>query len=77
MSAARKCAAAAGLVLAGVVLYLCVWPVPAQPVSWPAPVPPGYVGAHAQNTRLANLRTISIGTEFGPEHIVIGPDGKL
>lgn len=23
------------------------------------------------------LRTIDIGNEFGPEHIAIGPDGKL
>jgi sugar lactone lactonase YvrE len=29
------------------------------------------------NTRLAGLRTIAIGKEFGPEHMVIGPDGKL
>ena len=29
------------------------------------------------NTRLAGLRTIDIGNEFGPEHIAIGPDGKL
>jgi hypothetical protein len=29
------------------------------------------------NTRLAGLRTIDIGNEFGPEHIAIGPDGTL
>jgi sugar lactone lactonase YvrE len=40
-------------------------------------VPPGYVGAHAPNTRLSGLRTIDIGNELGPEHIAIGPDGKL
>ena len=46
----------------------------------------GLVGADAAglhrrptppNTRLAGLRTIDIGKEFGPEHIAIGPDGKL
>ena len=57
--------------------YLCFWPVPADPRSWSAPTPPGYVGAHLANTRLAGLRTIDIGKEFGPEHIAIGPDGKL
>lgn len=65
------------LVLAGVVGYFCFWPVPAEPVSWVAPTPPGYIGAYAPNTRLAELRTIDIGEEFGPEHIAIGPDGKL
>lgn len=74
---ARKLASAAGLVLAGVVLYLCFWPVPAEPVSWPAPTPPGFTAAFAQNTRLAGLRTIDIGNDVGPEHIAIGPDGKL
>jgi sugar lactone lactonase YvrE len=76
-SIVRRVAGAAGLVLAGVAAYLCLWPVPAEPVSWPAPTPPGYTGAHAPNTRLAELRTIDIKDEFGPEHIAIGPDGKL
>jgi sugar lactone lactonase YvrE len=65
------------LALAGVVGYLFAWPVPAEPQSWIAPAPPGYVGAHAPNSRLAGLRTIDIGSEAGPEHIAIGPDGKL
>lgn len=72
-----KAASAAGVVLATVAAYLCFWPVPAEPVSWAAQAPPGYTGAHAPNTRLAGLRTIDTGREFGPEHIAIGPDGKL
>ena len=73
----RRIAAAAGLGLAGIAAYLCFWPVPIEPVSWPAPTPPGFTGAYEPNTRLANLRTIDIGTEVGPEHIAIGPDGNL
>ena len=65
------------VVLAGTIAYLCFWPVPAEPVSWQAPVPPGFTGPYAPNTRLADLRTIAIGKEIGPEHIAIGPDGKL
>lgn len=72
-----RIAGALGLALVGIVVYLCAWPVPAEPVSWNAPTPPGYVGAHAPNARLADLRTIDIGVESGPEHIAIGPDGKL
>jgi len=60
-----------------VVSYLTLWPVPINPVSWKVPMPPGYVGSHAVNTKLANLKMISIGTETGPEHIAIGKDGKL
>ncbi len=57
--------------------YLTLWPVPIKPVIWNAPMPPGYVAPHAVNTRLANLKMISLGTEVGPEHIAIGKDGKL
>ena len=57
--------------------YLTLWPVPIKPVSWNAPMPPGYTGPHAVNTKLANLKMISLGKEEGPEHIAIGKDGKL
>jgi len=56
-------------------LYLCFWPVPIRAVAWSAPVPPGYVGPHAPNTRLSGLSRIEVAGQFGPEHIAIGPDG--
>jgi sugar lactone lactonase YvrE len=73
----RKIAGLVAFVLAGVVAYLCFWPVPAEPVSWSAPQPPGFTGAFAPNTRLSGLRIIDTGKEVGPEHIAIGPGGKL
>lgn len=73
----RRIAGLLGLGLAGTAAYLCFWPVPAEPRAWAAPTPPGYVGAYAPNTRLAGLRMIAIGAEFGPEHMAIGPDGRL
>ena len=76
-SIVRRIAGVATLVLTVAAAYLCFWPVPADPRSWSAPPPPGYVGAHLANTRLAGLRTIDIGNEFGPEHLAMGPDGKL
>jgi len=72
-----KIAGAVILVVAAMAIYLCAWPIPADPVAWPAPAPPGYTGAHAPNTRLSGLQMIVLGAEFGPEHIAIGPDGKL
>jgi YD repeat-containing protein len=57
--------------------YLTLWPVPIEPVSWNAPTPPGYTGPHTVNTKLANLKIISLGKEEGPEHIAISKDGKL
>ena len=76
-SLVRRSAVGVALVLAGVAAYLCFWPVPIEPVSWRAPAPPGFTGPYALNTRLASLRSIDIGNEVGPEHIAIGPDGKL
>ena len=73
----RKSASLVAGLLAIAIGYLCFWPIPAKPVSWQAPTPPGYVGAHAANTRLAGLRMIGLGDEVGPEHIAMGPDGKL
>ncbi|PKN83537.1 MAG: strictosidine synthase [Deltaproteobacteria bacterium HGW-Deltaproteobacteria-1] len=57
--------------------YLTFWPVPIVPVTWKAPMAPGYTGPYAVNTKLANLKIISLGKEEGPEHIAIGKDGKL
>jgi sugar lactone lactonase YvrE len=73
----RNSAGVAGLLLIGIVAYFCFWPIPADPVAWQAQPPPGFTGAFAPNTRLANLRLIDTGTETGPEHIAIGRDGKL
>jgi hypothetical protein len=68
---------AAGVLIALALLgaYLCLWPVPAQPVSWNAPQPPGFTGPFAANQRLASLQSIPLTAEHGPEHIVLGRDG--
>jgi hypothetical protein len=64
--------------LAALAAYLAFWPVPIDPVAWPAPAAPGYQGAHAANTRLAGLTLIPLPPgETGPERVVLGRDGKL
>lgn len=65
------------LVLLALAAYLVLWPVPVQPVRWKAPAAPGYVGVHAANQRLTGLQLIDLGAEEGPEHVALGPDGKL
>jgi hypothetical protein len=57
--------------------YLFLWPVPISPVSWSAPKAPGYQGPHAVNDKLSQLNIIELKGEEGPEHIALGPDGKL
>jgi sugar lactone lactonase YvrE len=73
----KKIATLIGLLLVLLAAYLSLWPVPIEPQRWAAPTAPGYSGPHAVNTRLANLKMISLGGEEGPEHIVIAKDGKL
>lgn len=57
--------------------YLAAWPVPIKAQAWVAPPQPGYQGPHAANSKLAGLRLIPLGGETGPEHVALGPDGKL
>ena len=66
-----------GALVGLLVVYLLTWPVPVEPVTWDVKPAPGYSGPHAVNTRLAKLKVISLGTEEGPEHIVLAKDGKL
>ncbi|MBI5608474.1 MAG: SMP-30/gluconolactonase/LRE family protein [Deltaproteobacteria bacterium] len=73
----RRVSRIALLAILAVAAYLALWPVPISPVGWQAPTPPGYVGVHAVNQGLAGLQVIPLGAEEGPEHVAIGPDGKL
>lgn len=57
--------------------YLAFWPVPIEPRAWQAPQSPGYTGVHAANSKLAGLQRIALDGEAGPEHVAVGPDGKL
>lgn len=63
--------------LAAAVAYLLLWPVPVEPVSWQPPTDPGYTGDFARNDRLSQLQMIDLGGNEGPEHVALGPDGRL
>jgi sugar lactone lactonase YvrE len=73
----KKIAVSIALVALALAAYLALWPVPVQPVGWRAPVDTGYTGVHTANHLLTGLQTVALGGEAGPEHIVLGPDGKL
>jgi len=67
----------AGVLLLALLGYLLFWPVPIEPVAWQAPASAGYTGPHAVNDRLGGLQVVPVAPEIGPEHIDIGPDGRL
>ncbi|MEJ8821232.1 SMP-30/gluconolactonase/LRE family protein [Variovorax humicola] len=73
----KKLILTVGLLVVLLAAYLALWPVPVRPVAWVAPADPGYAGAFAVNDQLASLNMIDLGHEEGPEHIAVGPDGKL
>ena len=73
----KKLAWLFALILLALAAYLALWPVPIKAVGWKAPAWPGYTGVHAANDKLAGLKIIPLGAEAGPEHIVLGRDGKL
>jgi len=74
---ARKIAAAVGLILTIVAVYLLVWPVPVKPVVWQAPAAHGYVGPFARNERLKGLELLPIGDNHGPETVALDANGRL
>jgi sugar lactone lactonase YvrE len=57
--------------------YLLAWPVPIEARVWVAQADAGHTGPHAVNTALADLQTLDLGGEEGPEHVQLGPDGWL
>src|SRR6267143_1648909 len=66
------------------VVYLFVFPVPISPVAWNPPQAPALTGQYQQNSRLAGVERISLGTGdarpgagFGPEDVAIDAEGRI
>lgn len=77
MSAVRSIAGPVAAFFVALLLYLFLWPVPIDPVSWDAPVDAGLVDPFDPNNRLSRARLIELGAHEGPEDIVGGPDGYI
>ena len=73
----KKIAKLLGLVILAGIAYLLLWPVAIDPQVWDAPKNAGYVGTFAPNTKLGNLKTISVDPYEGPEDAAVGPDGLV
>ena len=65
------------LAVLAIAAYLLLWPVPVEPQAWQAPKDPGYIGPFAQNNKLANLDTLSLDGQQGPEDFALSPDGTI
>ena len=63
--------------LAGLLLYLLLWPVPINPVAWNAPIDRGLVDPFAPNRLLQAATGIRLGDYEGPEDASLGHDGSI
>jgi sugar lactone lactonase YvrE len=66
-----------GIFLAGVSLYLLLWPVPIDPVAWQAPADRGLVDPFASNDLLKAATAIDLDPYEGPEDATLGHDGLV
>ena len=64
-------------ILAIIVAYFAVRPVPVEPQGWSAPPNPGYTGKFAPNDRLKGLEFLNIGDNHGPEDTAIDDQGRI
>lgn len=65
------------VVIALIVLYFIVWPVPVEPLAWESPPNPGYTGPFAVNERLKGLETLPIAGNHGPEDVALDTQGRI
>src|SRR6266542_7010332 len=72
------------LLIAIVVLYFLFWPVPISPQAWNPPGAPPLTGQYQQNSRLAGVERLSLGTEatrpgtgFAPEDVALDTDNRI
>jgi sugar lactone lactonase YvrE len=63
--------------VAAIIIYLFLWPVPIDPVAWEAPVDAGLVDPFEPNDRLRKARLIDLGSHQGPEDVAEGSDGLI
>ena len=57
--------------------YLVLWPVPIRAASWKAPPARAMPARMRPTTSWPASTLIPLGAEAGPEHVVLGRDGKL
>ena len=65
------------LVIAALVLYVILTPVPITPAAWTPPVAPTLTGQYQENSRLAAIQKLSLGDGHHPEDVALDAEGYL
>jgi sugar lactone lactonase YvrE len=63
------------LIIAVLILYLALWPVPIDPQAWTPPEAPQLVGDYQPNDRLASIEKLKAG--HNPEGVAVDAAGKV
>jgi sugar lactone lactonase YvrE len=84
MTKARRFFLFIAVLIAIVVLYFLLWPVPISPQAWTPPRPPPLTGEYQQNSRLAGVERLPLGTNathagngFAPEDVALDAEGRI
>jgi len=84
MTKARRLFLFLAVPIAIVVLYLLFWPVPISPQAWSPPPAPPLTGQYQQNSRLASVERLSLGTGatrpgtgFAPEDVALDAQNRI
>jgi sugar lactone lactonase YvrE len=65
------------LVIAALVLYVVLIPVPITPAAWTPPVAPTLTGQYQENSRLAAVQKLSLGDGHHPEDVALDAEGYI
>ena len=65
------------LVIAALVLYVVLTPVPITPAAWTPPVAPTLTGQYQENSRLAAVQKLSLGDGHHPEDVALDAEGYI
>lgn len=65
------------LLLAAVLLYLLLWPVPISPAAWTPAAAPAFSGVFEKNSRLGSVQRLSLGQGFAPEDVAIDSENRI
>ncbi|MDX6402948.1 MAG: hypothetical protein QOH70_403 [Blastocatellia bacterium] len=63
-------------IVALLVVYLTLWPVPINPAAWTPPVAPELTGVYAQNSELARIERVKVDA-FAPEDVAIDSQDRI
>lgn len=65
------------VLIALVIAYLALWPVPVSPIAWTPPTPPTLTGQFQQNSLLSTTERLPLGEGFAPEGVAVDAQNRI